>query len=103
MAASVRESHMPVAGPSRYFSRIRACWIWVARAASILCCPWRFQAPFLLRRWRLELLPWTAFELALVFDFVVVCFGEEAAAGREPRMSATIAVAIRKARIGECR
>src|SRR5262249_16218121 len=100
MAASVRASHWPEAGPSRYFSRIRACWIWVVRVASIFCCPCRFQAPFLLRRWRcLELLPLTAFELAL--DLVVVCFKGLAAAG--PAMSATMVAAMANRRIDECR
>src|SRR5262249_61928155 len=98
MAASVRASHVPEAGPSRYFSRIRACWIWVARVTSIFCWPWRFQAPFLLRRWCLELLPLTAFALAL--DLVVVFFAGLAAAG--PAMSATIVAAMADRRIADC-
>src|SRR5277367_3409570 len=45
MAASVWESHCPLGVPSRYFSRISALWISVARSGSIVrwpCGVWDF-------------------------------------------------------------
>src|ERR1043166_607351 len=42
-AAWGRASHEPLGSPVRYFSRISACWIWVARSELMLCWPLFFH------------------------------------------------------------
>lgn len=85
MAAWVRASHWPLGSPVRYFSRISASWMAVARSAWMLCWPCRFHAPFLLRRrWDFDLDldaagAFAACDFAGSADFLFACAGACAA------------------------
>src|ERR1051326_1991815 len=50
-AAWVRASQEPVGSPVRYFSRINASWIWVARTELIPCWPFFFHDALRLPLW----------------------------------------------------